>query len=205
LLPIINCGWFRWKQRFHMEPFEKLWLDGTEAIRLGDFQSAADKFQHILQGYRCDAEAVEVAHRMRGICFQLQGDYPRALAEFERSLDARPQSPLARCRLAYLLAMAPDDALRDGRRARALASAAASQPHELQWVAVTILAAAEAETGDFDNAVATYERAMQMMPEAQRERRQDRLEQLRAGHPIRCSVEYDRVNMFEFNRHAATT
>jgi hypothetical protein len=41
------------------------------------------------------------------------------------------------------------------------------------------------------------------MPEFERQRRQGRLDQLRAGQPIRSSVEYDRVNLFEFDRQSA--
>lgn len=183
-----------------MDRYEELWHDGVEAFRRGEYSSAADKFQVILQYFRCDAEALDVAHRYRGLCFQLQGDYPRAILEFEQALSACPQSLQARDRLAYLLATTPHDTLRDGVRARSLAEFTAAQPHEQQWASLTILAAAEAELGDFDSAVATYERAMRIMPQPQREKSLERLEQLRAGQPLRCSPEYDRLGLLEFRR-----
>src|SRR5262245_37299510 len=79
---------------------------------------------------------------MRGLCFQMQGDYALALGEFELPVKANAQSPLAMRMVAYLLATAPDDRLRDGVRAKALASVAASQPHGAQWATLTVLAAA---------------------------------------------------------------
>lgn len=100
-----------------MERFEKLHLDGNEAFKLGDYRLAAKLFQVVLQQFNCDATAKEYAHRMKGLCYQLQGDYDLALAEFELSLDANPQSTLAIDRLAYLLATVPDAPLRDGVRA----------------------------------------------------------------------------------------
>jgi tetratricopeptide (TPR) repeat protein len=185
-----------------MERLQQLWLDAIEAIRSGEYQIAADNIQFVLQEFDCKGQTLEVAHRIRGTCFQLQGDYPRAFIEYERSLDVNPQSSLAMDRVAYLLATAPDDSLRDGVRAKTLATVSASQPHQLQWASMTILAAAEAELGDFEKAVAAYEQAMRIMPDAERQKRQSRLEQLRSGQPLRCSPEFDRAHMFEINRQS---
>lgn len=178
-----------------MERFDQLLSDAVGTFQSGEFQRAADKLGILLQQFDCDGYKLEYTHRMRGYCFQLLGDYARALAEFELSLAASPHSLLAMDRLAYLLATVPDDALRDGVRAKALSTVTASQPHELQWASMTILAAAEAELGAFDEAVAIYERALQMAPDADRAKRQGRVEQLRAGQPLRCSLEFDRANL----------
>ena len=183
-----------------MDRYQQLWTDGVESFRRGDYESTAVTFQAVLTEYSCDAEARERAHGFRGLSFQLLGDYRRALAEFKLALDANPQSTWAMSRLAYLLAMAPDAFVRDGEQSKRLAAVAASRSHEHQWAWITILAAAQAETGDFQAAAATYQRALTMMPDAERSRRAGRLEQLKAGQPLRCNPEIDRLNMFEINR-----
>lgn len=187
-----------------MDRFELLWNDGLDSFRRGDYESTAIIFRVILTEYSCDGEATERAHGFRGLSFQLLGDYRRALAEYKLALDANPQSLSATNRLAYLLAMAPDDFVRDGGEAKRLAAYAASQPHELQWASVTILAAAEAETGDFPAAIEAYERALAMMPDSERLKRSERLEQLRSGKPLRCSPKIDRSNIFEISRQPAS-
>lgn len=183
-----------------MDRFKQLWNDGVESFRRGDYASTAATFRAVLTEYSCDGEATERAHGFRGLSFQLIGDYRRALAEFKLALNANPQSLSATNRLAYLLAMAPDDFVRDGGEAKRLAASAASQPYELQWASLTILAAAEAETGDFPAAVEAYERALAMMPDSERLKRSERLEQLRSGKLLRCNPEIDRSNIFEITR-----
>lgn len=183
-----------------MDRYQQLWTDGVESFRRGDYESTAVTFQAVLTEYSCNDETKERAHGFRGLSFQLLGDYRRALAEFKLALDSNPQSTWAMSRLAYLLAMAPDAFVRDGEQAKRLAAVAASRSHEHQWTWITILAAAQAETGDFQAAAATYERALTMMPDAERSRRAGRLEQLKAGQPLRCNPEIDRLNMFEINR-----
>lgn len=187
-----------------MDRFEQLWNDGVDSFRRGDYESTAAIFRVILTEYSCDVEATERAHGFRGLSFQLLGDYRRALAEYRLALDANPESIWATNRLAYLLAMAPDDFVRDGGEAKRLAAKASLQPHELQWASLTILAAAEAESGDFPAAVATYERALAMMSVGERDKRAERLEQLRAGRPLRCNPEIDHLNIFEISRESTS-
>jgi Flp pilus assembly protein TadD len=102
-------------------------------------------------------------------------------------LDARDRQ--AATSLAWLLATTPDDAVRDGKRAVALARAAggggAGQTPEL----LDVLAAALAETGAFDEAVATAAQALSLLGKdksAFAERVQARLALYNAHKPYRA-------------------
>jgi tetratricopeptide (TPR) repeat protein len=80
------------------------------------------------------------------------GDHPAALADLEKALELKPDDSGVLNNLAWLLATSPDDDLRDGKRAIELATKACE---ETTWEAahiISTLAAAYAETGDFENA-----------------------------------------------------
>jgi len=82
---------------------------------------------------------------------------------------------------AWALATHPDDAVRDGARAVTLAERAlAAQPGDAS--VIDTLAAAFAESGDFDRAVATQERAVALSDDAEL---QEHLTTLQQGRPIR--------------------
>ena len=67
--------------------------------------------------------------------------------------------------LAWLLATCPEDAQRDGTRAVELASALAEQTHYADPYVLDTLAAAYAESGRFDQALATVDAALQLARE----------------------------------------
>jgi len=80
------------------------------------------------------------------------GDHPAALADLEKALALEPDDSGVLNNLAWLLATSPDDDLRNGKRAIELATKACE---ETKWEAahiISTLAAAYAETGDFENA-----------------------------------------------------
>jgi tetratricopeptide (TPR) repeat protein len=82
----------------------------------------------------------------RGHAYEHKGEYEKAIADFEAC------GPQARLALAWLLATCPQDNLRDGKRALELIENikfAKNYPPALD-----ALAAAYAETGDFEKAIA---------------------------------------------------
>jgi tetratricopeptide (TPR) repeat protein len=88
------------------------------------------------------------------------GDYARARERLERDVQAFPDQPGITHALARLLAAAPDDRVRDGARALALARALEqSQPPTLALVET--IAMALAEVGRFDEAVARQRQAIE--------------------------------------------
>jgi tetratricopeptide (TPR) repeat protein len=78
-----------------------------------------------------------------------------ALSAIERVLTARPDDAQLLSRAAWILATSSNDAVRNGARAVEYAERAARATNGQDVVAVDVLAAAYAETGQFDRAVAT--------------------------------------------------
>jgi hypothetical protein len=116
-----------------------------------------------------------------------QAQFEQELQILEAMLEARPTDRFLRNHLAWLLATNVEDRSRDGARAVGLAEALVAEfPGD--WRFVDTLAAAYAEIGDFERAVATQERAVSLAArdseEARRET-QTHLATLRAGKPVR--------------------
>ncbi len=111
---------------------------------------------------------------------------------FERGAEAGHK--WSRNDLAWILATSPDDAQRDGARAAALATAL-DEEHPDDPVLMDTLAAALAELGDFEAAVATQERAIALWTpvsegvDGELEAYRERLEAYRAGAAWRARPE----------------
>jgi tetratricopeptide (TPR) repeat protein len=80
------------------------------------------------------------------------GDHPAALADLEKAHALRPDDSGVLNNLAWLLATSPDDDLRNGKRALELATKACEETEWKEAHIISTLAAAYAETGDFDSA-----------------------------------------------------
>jgi tetratricopeptide (TPR) repeat protein len=85
-----------------------------------------------------------------------------AIVQYEKALTAAPQSLVALNNLAWLLATARDDAIRNGARAVELATRAVALSGGANPFYLHKLAAAYAETGNFAEASAVAEKAMQL-------------------------------------------
>jgi tetratricopeptide (TPR) repeat protein len=94
-----------------------------------------------------------------GLASEQTGDVARAVAAWERSLELRPGGLSAEANLAWALATSPNDALRNGARAVALAEDACAQTNYSDAPLLRTLAAAYAEAGRFDDAVKTATKA----------------------------------------------
>jgi len=119
-----------------------------------------------------------------------------AIQDFEKVIRLRPQAVGAYNLLAWLLATCPDDALRDGKRAVELATRACDMSQWTNYAYVDTLAAAYAETGDFDSAVKYQKQAAGMtdVPADNRTNVQNRIELYLKHEPYRKSKtfkEYD--------------
>ena len=90
------------------------------------------------------------------------GRRSEAAAAFRAGLAADPDDPRLAARLAWLLATAPEDSLRDGAEAVRLAERAVKVTGDRLPEALDVLAAAYAEAGRFDDATATARRAREL-------------------------------------------
>lgn len=88
------------------------------------------------------------------------------LLRFRQELSQSPDSPSAMNNLAVLLATAPDASLRDGAEAVRLAEKASTLTGNAHPVMLTTLAAAYAETGRFEDAIRTAEKALELARQA---------------------------------------
>ena len=88
-----------------------------------------------------------------------QGRYREAADQYRAALRARPNFGPAAVALAWLLAACPDDAVRSGPEALQLATRIRQAAPSADPALLDLLAAAYAEAGRFDEAVATADRA----------------------------------------------
>ncbi|MEN6406546.1 MAG: tetratricopeptide repeat protein [Thermoguttaceae bacterium] len=102
------------------------------------------------------------ALRGRGDMLLNMGRQSEALADYEKALKFQPDDYGLLNNLAWVLATSPDAKLRDGRRALELAAKACkTSDYKLAYILST-LAAAYAETGDFQNAVKWSTKAVEI-------------------------------------------
>jgi protein O-mannosyl-transferase len=116
------------------------------------------------------------------------GDTKESAVQLRRALMLQPDSVEALNNLAWLLATAADDQLRDGTEAVRLAERASRLPPTKEICVPGTLAAAYAEAGRFPEAVATAERAVKQETDAGETRfaalNQQLLKYYRAGKPF---------------------
>jgi tetratricopeptide (TPR) repeat protein len=140
----------------HLQELLQLAPDQRQVLtQLGTFyiineqpRKAVDIFSRVLENDGDDVRAL----RFRADAYLSIGEHAKAIADFDRSLEANSEDESLLNNFAWVLATSPDDELRDGQRALELATKAAEltgyeTPHIL-----STLAAAYAETGDFEAA-----------------------------------------------------
>lgn len=103
-----------------------------------------------------------VALRNRGDSWLGIGKLDKAIADYDAALKVDAKDSGVLNNLAWLLATAPDEKLRDGKRAMELAKEAARVTDFKQAHILSTLAASYAETGDFDNAVVWSKKAVDL-------------------------------------------
>lgn len=130
---------------------------GDIYYRHGDFAAAAKQYERAIAVDRRSIRAqVNLARaRMR------LDDFRGAIAATRAALAREPDDRLVVKQLAWLLATAPDDALRNGEEAvRLLAALPPTDELDLQYLEA--LAAAQAEAGSFDLAQATATKLVEL-------------------------------------------
>ncbi|HKN00772.1 MAG TPA: tetratricopeptide repeat protein [Candidatus Binataceae bacterium] len=99
---------------------------------------------------------------LRGIAYAYAGDDSMAQQEFERAMAMDPGSYQSYNARAWLMATAPDAQLRNGKKAVEYATKACEMTNWQDPDVVGTLAAAYAETGDFDNAIKWQQKSIDL-------------------------------------------
>ncbi|WP_428307616.1 tetratricopeptide repeat protein [Lacipirellula sp.] len=96
------------------------------------------------------------------------GEHAKAVADFKKALEVEPKESGLLNNYAWVLATSPDDNVRDGKLAVELATKACEVTDNKESHILSTLAAAYAETGDFDKATEWSKKAIETF-ETQRE------------------------------------
>ncbi len=111
--------------------------------------------------------------------------YHEAIRSYEAALTLAPNNAIACNNLALILATCPNASYRHGARARTLSERACSLTNNNDWKFLSIRAAAEAECGDFINAIKYAKLAEAKAPSERRVDVERMLEQLQHEKPYR--------------------
>jgi tetratricopeptide (TPR) repeat protein len=93
------------------------------------------------------------AYHLRGIEHKVAHEYDKSLADYEKAIALDPKNATAYGTEAYLLSVCPAPKYRDGAKAVRYATKACELTEWHNTLALDALAAAYAETGDFDKAI----------------------------------------------------
>lgn len=125
-----------------------------------DFDKAIEDYE---QAIRLDPQHSATAHFNRGLLNQRWGRYKEALDDYAQTLQVEPEHAGALACRARIRATCPVDELRDGRRALEEAKQACESTHWGVEAWIDSLAAAYAETGDFEQAVKCQQKAIDLL------------------------------------------
>ncbi|HUT95645.1 MAG TPA: tetratricopeptide repeat protein [Thermoguttaceae bacterium] len=157
---------------------------GTLLFQRGMLEPACEQFQKSLN--------IDPSHNDARLVFAktlaARGDFAAAVAQLQQAMVADPNNPWRANDLAWLLAVCPQDDVRDGAKAVRLAERVCAVTRHRNPVLLSTLAAAYAETGKFPEAVATATRALDLVnPQDERLAQgiRQHLKLYRAGKPCR--------------------
>ncbi|MEI8374295.1 MAG: tetratricopeptide repeat protein [Planctomycetota bacterium] len=146
--------------------------DSLTMLQLGMLYTSMKKYDKSIEIHTAIlADRPDDVDAMRGRADALLnlGRRASAVLDYERALKLQSHDIGILNNFAWLLATAPEDNLRDGRRALALATDACRQTEYKQDYILSTLAAAYAETGDFESARKWAAQAVEVKPSAHAE------------------------------------
>ena len=147
----------------------------------GRSQDAIDQFSQVL---RLDP-GNPVAFRGRADAYLNAGRHAEAVEDYDRAMTALPEDSSLLNNFAWVLATSPDDAVRDGKRAVKIGSKACELTDHNQAHILSTLAAAYAETGDFESARQWSKKAVDLSEEAMKSDLEKELESYKKEKPWR--------------------
>lgn len=113
------------------------------------------------------------------------GEYQKALDDHDSYIRLSPDAAAAYSKKAWILATCPDAQFRDEKEAVMLATKACEMHRTIAYQPMQIMAAAYAETGDFDSAVEWQEKSIKIQTSENKSLQEERLKLYQAGKPHR--------------------
>ncbi|MEX0819723.1 MAG: tetratricopeptide repeat protein, partial [Pirellulaceae bacterium] len=142
----------------------------------------------VLSGILAADEGNWKALRSRGDALLSVGKHATAIEDYNAALKLAPENDGILNNLAWVLSTSPKDEVRDGKRAIELATKACEVTNYEKPHILSTLAAAYAETGDFENAIKWSKKCVELgaetLPE-QIEQLRDELKHYEQGKPFR--------------------
>jgi tetratricopeptide (TPR) repeat protein len=175
-----QCGMYAnaetlWQSTLRLNP--DCWLAHNNLGSALDARGRVDEaIAHYQKALEIKADYAE-AHSNLGNELQQKGEWDQAIAHYQTALAIKPSDMAFQNNLAWLLATCPEASLRDGPKAVALARQANAIAGGKNPVILRTCAAAFAEAGQFREAIASDQQALEL---ARAAGRQDMAEQFSA-------------------------
>jgi tetratricopeptide (TPR) repeat protein len=166
-----------------LNPNEPVYWANAAATRLKmkDFAKAMANCDRAIS---LDA-AFPVPYRIRARAWAFQGDRERAIADYTTAAELDPSEPSSYASPAWTRATCPVEACRDGKKAVELARYACGLSQWKDSWCLDVLAAAYAESGDFDSAIKYARQSLDLATGADRDEISRRLKLYAAKTPYR--------------------
>jgi tetratricopeptide (TPR) repeat protein len=156
---------------------------GRVCHQLGQLEEA---IEHLNAAVKLDPKDAQIVCS-RADLFSDMGQYRAAMADYAKAIDLNPEFAHAYRNGAWLLATCPDVKLRDARNALIGAQRALEFGYGQPHVALDTLAAAQANAGQFNEALVTLEQAIEIAPQAARLAYEVRLQLYEQHQPFRTA------------------
>jgi tetratricopeptide (TPR) repeat protein len=157
---------------------------GVCYVKQNDFSLAvADHTRHL----ELDPESA-VAYSNRAVAWLGMGEYQKTADDFKAAEKLAPELDEALNGYAWFLATCPDESFRNGKLAIEKSKKACGLTNYQDWYQLDTLAAAFAETGDFDSAVKWAKQALEIAPAAKKGICEQQLQRFQRKEPFRSKI-----------------